>query len=312
LNDKNEYKTISKRAKELLEGGEDIYVDYKIDIKGFHMDDFVAFANSQKGGAVLIGVKEIENSNGSQCGKIEGCSISDGERLKLVNKSSQCSPIVEFSLIIENSSSKPFYRVEIPSGEDKPYCTSKGAYLIRGNGRNLPLLPNNLLNIFLEVEGGSFIDKFKNATDDMSIKLKQLLERIKTSKEIQQDIYNKSWQLEDLLEEISGVARNAEDASEESREFSDEALSKIEEIEIKLDEASGDIDYIIKFNKALCEKLGIEDPAIERIRIGIRNIVKRFSGDNKKIDEIKEITLEVYSFYEKKIIEKILNEEIKR
>jgi len=52
MNKKTEYRTISKRAKFLLEKGENIDVDYKELISGISMDDFVAFANSGNGGAI--------------------------------------------------------------------------------------------------------------------------------------------------------------------------------------------------------------------------------------------------------------------
>ena len=147
MDKKTEYKTISKRAAVFLEKGENIDVDYKELISGISTDDFVSFANSENGGAILIGVQDIKDSSGIQRGRIIGCAVGDSERMKLVNKAKECTPIVEFNLIIENSAHLPFYRLEIPSGKDKPYCTPKGTYLIRGNGRNIPMLLSHHIRI---------------------------------------------------------------------------------------------------------------------------------------------------------------------
>ncbi len=312
MNKKTEYKTISKRAKVLLEKGENIDVDYKEIINGISMDDFVAFANSENGGAILIGIEEVKDSSGIQRGRIIGCPVGDSERMKLVNKAKECTPIVEFDLVIENSTHRPFYRLEILSGKDKPYCTPKGTYLIRGNGRNIPMLPNNLLNLFLKLESESFIEKFKNATDELTNKLNILKEQVENLKDIQQEIYDKSWQLEGQLEEISGLAESAESLSDDAMSFSDETLSKFEDVENKLDEMNIDINYIIECNRAVFGKLGIEDPEVTKIRVGVKNIIAKFYKKHKDLDVLEKLVFDTYSSYKKELIEKLLNEELKK
>src|SRR5262249_34970038 len=71
-------------------------------------------------------------------------------------------------VIIEGASTKaPFLRVEVPSGKHKPYCTKGGLYKTRADGRNTPLLPPDLLAMLLEVEGRRFVERFKEATDEL-------------------------------------------------------------------------------------------------------------------------------------------------
>jgi ATP-dependent DNA helicase RecG len=73
----SQYKGISKSAKGLLASGESKFVDYKEKVKGFHAEDLVAFANSNEGGAILIGVREATTSTGVQIGEPIGHPVDD-------------------------------------------------------------------------------------------------------------------------------------------------------------------------------------------------------------------------------------------
>ncbi len=141
---KKRYKTISARAASLLRRGEGADVDWKRNVK-FDAEDIVAFANSAAGGAILLGVEEIKGPNNIQESKIVGCDISDVARLTIVNKAADCSPPVKIDLYIENTNADAFWRIEIPSGPHKPYCTKQGIYKTRGDGRNIAILPDDLL-----------------------------------------------------------------------------------------------------------------------------------------------------------------------
>ncbi len=165
-----EFKNISPRARQLLNTQESNHLDYKRNMEGLKSRDIVAFANSETGGTILIGVDEIEY-NGLQRGKVVGCTIGDEEKLKIISKAQSCIPQIEVKIFAENLNDKPFYRIEIPSGTCKPYCTAKGLYMIRGDGRNNPLTPNNLLNIFLEEQGKEFIKRFSYATKKLDQEL---------------------------------------------------------------------------------------------------------------------------------------------
>jgi hypothetical protein len=158
------YKRMSERAKHLLSSGETKFVDYKVNVKGLHADDFVAFANSSMGGAILIGVRERTTRDGKQIGEPVGHPVDDESRLQIMNKALSCIPPVQIEIVVENLGSKAFYRIEVPSGTHKPYATNSGTYKIREDGRNNPLHPEPLLKMFLEREGDEFRKRFAEAT----------------------------------------------------------------------------------------------------------------------------------------------------
>lgn len=160
---KQTFETITKITKEFLQSGENEKVDYKRDLKGLKSEDLVAFANSDNGGTILIGIDEKSNGK-TQVGEIYGCDTSDKSRLVIMSKALACIPPISLSIIIENTGDKPIFRLEIPSGIQKPYCTSGGTYKIRKDGRNAVLTPNELLDIYLIKEAKKFNNQFKKAT----------------------------------------------------------------------------------------------------------------------------------------------------
>ena len=170
---KRKYLSISTRAKVLLNKEESFDVDFKSNSE-ISIEDLVAFANSEIGGTILLGVEEIENEDGTQKGKVIGCDVSDATKLKIVNKANQCIPHIDISIHIENSKNKPFYRIEIPSSKNKPHCTQKGIYKTRGDGANKPLLPQELLRIYLDSESDNFLKKYSKATFEMRNELQNL------------------------------------------------------------------------------------------------------------------------------------------
>lgn len=153
------YQTISKRARQLLDGDEYHYVDFKRSPKGISSEDLVSFANSEHGGTVLLGVDEQKDKLGRQTGKVVGCEVSDAMKLLITSRALSCFPPVKVEIFVENNSDKPFYRVEVPSGTNKPYCTSGGTYKIREDGRNKVLRPDELLNLFIHSESEQFFDR---------------------------------------------------------------------------------------------------------------------------------------------------------
>ena len=160
---KQTFKSITKITKEFLESGENEKVDYKRDLKGLKSEDLVAFANSEIGGTILIGVDEKSNGK-TQIGEIYGCDTSDKSRLVIMSKALACIPPISLSIYVENTNDKPIFRLEIPSGIQKPHCTSGGTYKIRKDGRNAVLTPNEILEIYLIKEAKKFNKQFKKAT----------------------------------------------------------------------------------------------------------------------------------------------------
>jgi predicted HTH transcriptional regulator len=164
---RHEYGALSQRARSLLERSEGYELEFKEALHALEPEDMVAFANSEEGGAVLVGVREIETENGRQRGEVVGCAVGDAEKLSILNRAESCMPPVAVDVFVENASRKPFFRVEIPSGPNKPYCTAAGTYKIRGNGRTMPLLPPRLLAMFMASESQEFVERFKVATTEL-------------------------------------------------------------------------------------------------------------------------------------------------
>lgn len=154
-----QYQGISSRAKTLLEKSEGYDVDFKRDAK-VDVDDLIAFANSPDGGTLLLGIDEIEDENGIQKGQICGCDVGDKTQLSIQQKAISCIPQIDISIHLENLDSVPFYRVEIPSSQNKPHCSQKGTYKIRSDGQNKALTPQEILKILLEKEQTKFEASF--------------------------------------------------------------------------------------------------------------------------------------------------------
>ena len=174
---KQTYRGLTKRTKQLLQNGETEYVDFKKNVKSVKTDDLVAFANSEHGGTLLIGVDEA-NDNNVQTGQIVGCDVGDSSKLIIMSKALGATPPISLSLFIENINKSPIFRIEIPSGDQKPYCSEGGTYKIRKDGRNHALKPEELLNIFLVKEASKFHERFKLATDQVVKSIKEVSDTI--------------------------------------------------------------------------------------------------------------------------------------
>lgn len=161
------YKGISNRGRFLLNQQENATVDFKEHLDGLHPDDLVAFANTDRGGSILIGIREITLPDGRQGTDITGTEIGDSQKLTIINKAASCLPPVEVQLVYENIAARPFIRIEISPSQHRPHCTASGTYKIRENGRNKALNPRELLAIFMESEGDRFFDRFTRATAEL-------------------------------------------------------------------------------------------------------------------------------------------------
>jgi len=191
MTDGNVFDVITKRTKQLLDAEENYEIEFKQSVGGLDSADIVAFANSEHGGTILIGVKEDTGEKNRQRGKIIGCDVGDQERLNILSKSNSCIPKVDMEIYVENLKMKPFFRLEISPGKNKPYCTAGGTYKIRGYGLNEVLDPGRLLSMFLESENDRFLKRFTESTR----KLESTLERANSI----------------VFEEISKMAKATED-----------------------------------------------------------------------------------------------------
>jgi len=267
LNERREYQGLSEKANALLMREEGYDVDWKRGINGLESEDIVAFANSKKDGSILIGVEETVNHDGKQIPKIVGCKISDANKMKIKTKAQNCVPPIEVDIINENMEDIPFYRIEIPSGDKKPYCTGKGTYKIRDDGNNKMIVPDKLLSIFIETESELFLKRFKEA-----------------AKELEQDLYDTSNQINQVQSYIEEILPEVEGLQEYSY-MSDEILGMVNKIE----EYVGSTEITANWNEkrilALLNHFDIEDPFVTNLKTMFKHSVIMMSENGRNIKD---------------------------
>lgn len=208
----NEYKTLRADTKRLLEGQEGREVDFKEIPSGVKSEDFVAFANTI-GGTLLVGVREEKTADGQQIGVVIGCKISDQTRQSFISTAASCRPSIDITVSLENSdTAKPIYRIEIPEGKEKPYCTSSGTYKYRAEGQRVGIDPTQMQAIILDRESEKFVARFKAAGD-------ALLDRIS-------QVYDA---LSQQIDRVERIVRDAEDAASRAAEAAEVAADAAQE-----------------------------------------------------------------------------------
>lgn len=292
-----EYKGLSEKSKALLNRDEGYEVDWKKSIAGLEPEDIVAFANSKKGGSILIGVKDTVDSDGKQIGQILGCLINDNNKMNIKTKAQHCIPPIEVEIIKENIEDVPFYRVEIPSGDKKPYCTGKGIYKIRDDGNNKVITPNKLLSIFIEEENEIFLKRFKEA-----------------AKELEEDLFRTSDQiseaqsyLEEILPEVEGL--------QEYSYMSDEILSIVQKMEDYIQSIEITGNWNEKRILALLNHFNLEDPYVINLRDMFKHSVIQMAKNGINIrekdflDDMQKIYFGATAEQLKQWYEEVVNEE---
>ncbi len=224
--DNNVFDVITKRTKQLLDAEENYEIEFKQSVGGLDSSDMVAFANSEHGGTILVGVKEDTDEKNRQRGKIIGCDVGDQERLNILSKSNSCIPKVDLEIYVENLKMKPFFRVEISPGRNKPYCTAGGTYKIRGYGLNEVLDPERLLSMFLESENDQFLKRFTESTRKLEATMERanrvVFDEISKMAKVTEDMKK------NLDKNLAGLSENMENGKKEEN-----ALLRIER---KIDE----------------------------------------------------------------------------
>ncbi|MEM9418755.1 MAG: RNA-binding domain-containing protein [Planctomycetota bacterium] len=239
---------ITKETQKLLLRDEGYDVDFKKNER-FSSEDLVAFANSMNGGTILLGVDEVTAANGRQTGKPVGCKLDDGLRLSILNKAASCQPPIEVEIHEENGDDTPFVRIDIPSGEHKPYCTGSGTYKIRDDGANKAITPSFLLKFFVEREATEFVERFRAATDE----LEQSLAHMRST--VQDEINAMSRDLRDMRDDLeSGLIFVQSDASE-ATSFAESAESISEQTYNLCEKNREDINELTNTSLALKEKV---------------------------------------------------------
>jgi RimJ/RimL family protein N-acetyltransferase len=177
---KKRIENLSKVTRGLLLEGENERLDFKRRVDGISSDDLIAFANSETGGQILVGVDERTEGK-IEIGVVCGCDVSDAAILQVLNKSVSCLPPVALNVFIENLKDKPIIRIEIPSSSTKPHCTQKGTYCRRDGTRNRPLHPSELLRLFLDSEARAFAARFEVAAERITNELSDLQSSLQDS-----------------------------------------------------------------------------------------------------------------------------------
>ncbi len=272
--------TLSLQARYLLNKEEGNDVDFKRNRSGLKSEDLVAFANSPTGGTILIGVDEEEDATGKQRGKVVGCKIGDGEKLAIISKATSCRPPIDLQVFVETTEDGlSFYRIEIPSGQYKPYCTDKGIYMIRGDGRNVPLTPDRLLDLYVEVQGSQFLNRFRQATTDLERKLQQSQKELKAlnkglyqvkeriSKELSdhlcilQSVVVTTEQIEKKLNDIFNQASHAEKLSDDALNFSIRSCMEMQLVSQNLEKMKREVTKISEKMNDLLVQIDSKRPA---------------------------------------------------
>ena len=201
----------------------------------------VAFANTEAGGSILIGVKETTGRNGKQIGVPIGIAVSDNAKLIIVNRALSCVPPLKVKIIVENINSKPFFRVDISGGAQKPYSTDGGVYKIREDARKKPLHQDALLHFFLEREAKNFRQRFSDATSSIERKLSNTLQQITQLEEsITDKIDEMSWEIgladgrtEDAVSTIDVVESLVASLTNETKNQNQRLRSRISAVDAK-------------------------------------------------------------------------------
>ena len=258
-------KTLSKDTKRLLSGGESEEVDFKQTAKSITAEDLVAFANSDSGGAILVGVKENSENNGRQIGEVIGHPIGDAEVSQILGKAQSCHPPVGVDIQFENTSKKPIIRINIPRGEARPHCTEKGTYAVRKGNRNTGLRPQQLLAMFMETEAAAFSKRFSNAADEIKF---QMIGVSHTIEDLEEVILSKIDQISWDVDNAETEAQDAASTVKEALAYAAAAHKKSKDNEVRLD--------------ALLKGLKISDPirsaAEKKVRAAMRERLSEFSA----------------------------------
>jgi hypothetical protein len=274
---RNVFRSISQRTKQLLDRAEGLDVDWKKTNKA-DSEDFVAFANSARGGAILLGVGEKASAGGRQVPAIVGCDVSDSARLTLINKAKDCSPSVDVQVFVEGAATKtPFLRVEIPSGPHKPYCTKGGTYKTRSDGRNASLLPPDLLALFVDVEGRRFLDTFRAATTELGTVLGTVKVNLEASvKDVQQDVRWANERIGGMIDDLSGALDSQVRALHDA--LSSAVDDQLRELSSGTEEVQYNLAYMDAGLEAILKQLGLDDTYVlfwrPRVHASIDRLLK--------------------------------------
>jgi len=161
------FKKNRQSTKVLLQQGEGNTIDYKRNAI-VDTEDLVAFANSESGGHLLLGVEEQTDEDGRMIGVPVGVVLDDALARNIQGKAHSCVPPIKIIVSEENGATNtPFVRVDIPPSKNRPHCTGAGTYKVRSLASNKPLLPHEILDLLLVRESNLFLNRFSASTQSL-------------------------------------------------------------------------------------------------------------------------------------------------
>lgn len=286
---KQEFKTIRKSTQRMLDKSEGRDVDFKRTFKKIDSEEFVAFANSLEGGVLLLGVDETIDNQGKQRGQLVGCKVSDEAKRIILDKALNCVPPIDVFITVENTNHNPFFRIDIPSGKHKPYCTSSGKYTIREDGRKRPLMPNELLEIFLREQQYQFASKFQEAAEpllrnigvnnenlqnNISAILDAVLRRFIGVERVPEQIEQSEKRLFSSLLEIEYLIESNEEILNDIKSSTNDIVGETNDIKNRVPDLHQDVYHLSWKLNAILDHLKIEDPEITRERDKVRSMAE--------------------------------------
>lgn len=261
-----------KLIKSLLEKDESFDVEFKKILDAVESEDLVAFANSAGGGFIVIGVAEVKDHLKQSNIEINGTKVGDQERLKILNKAQDCLPPIELSITRHEYEGKNLLVIRIPSGTNRPYCTKKGVYKIRGDGRNQILTQELMFQIFMEKEYNTFIDRFKTATHELKNEITYIQEMVERSED-------------EITASLHGIFAEAEDAqstSEDVFSMTESIFTSIDDLQEQLYRQENHTQDLEKKIDLILNHLNIERPEVTRRKFFISSQIKEIIAENKK------------------------------
>jgi hypothetical protein len=201
--------------------------------------------------------------------------VGDHEKRKILDRAQQCVPPINVTVHVENRTDKAFYRVEIPSGPNKPYCTSGGTYKTRGDGRKNTLYPTSLLALFLETEGGEFLRRFQQVTSSLEQSVEATKEQITSDfGDLASSVAQMEFNVGQSLERVTGTVDSAEENAMNANCSSEEALHLIEQVHSLIENYQDvQVGLISQKLDALLKHFCIEDPQITSKRQFVKALI---------------------------------------
>lgn len=139
---------------ELFSGKAHGSIAFKPSLAALDEEDLVAFANSNGGGVIVLGVEQSRKARGGKTLQVIGSPAGARERRKIVEMAKRCVPPVEISISALAHEGKKLLRIDIAQSARRPHCTSRGTYMIREAHASVPLTPDKLGSLLVPQPSG--------------------------------------------------------------------------------------------------------------------------------------------------------------